>query len=1004
PLFGVGEAASAETPADAGAYDVAVPPVNKARLSSADQVTTAGATGYVRYEANTYEWVPYGGGAPRPLSTSYSGFYPMRLPDGTERVAYQPSTTTERLLDPATGTATDLTLPTGYAVLNATGTPDGWAVTAYTANLDAAGHRTGYEYHLLAVEGDAFRDVPLSGMTHNVPTARVAPTGEAAKRLVLVNTVDGRARLSLVDPTTGAVTYTADEAVGTGASPVIRYTGDAFATYADGTAKVYSMDDPQAAPRTVSLPPEAHADTTAYDVVLTDSSLLAVRHGAGYDDGQQDLLYAVPLDGGPATEALADAGAPQPAADGGAFLNAGSGTDGWDTYRIAPSGGAPTDIHPGKVVEPVRYGLSLARGELTFMEGIEDDDGGFVRRLYGQDTGVGAVPRPGSSFGFSGGNPADTCDAERHCSVALAAGSETYGTAYVHRTEDGKDAVLSTRNTLPDGVLLDSTGGRIVDESEYTALYNSGSNGKQYVISPGYRKVVLTRPIAPAALWGDTLWTATGTKGQVAQTDLRSDDTRGPIALSPVTTDAPCVIKDVQALGRWLYWSCGANGPAGVYDRTAKRSVSVPAGPALLGDGFVLRHPGDALQATDLRTGSTRTVAALPASTLPGGDRGVTWTVDRSRGQIAYIAPDTTIHLIPSGTASSPLDVLMSGMFDAPLWVLSGPAASWTYEVRKARSGALVRTITGGAERSQILAEWDGKDDAGHIEPDGRYAWTLTADPANGVGPAMRRTGAFSRYGSIEVPRDYNDEGIGDLLALTPSGRLDLRTGTGTGGVAALGPWHSSGWATGSTYIPIGDQKGSGTNDLLVRDSAGRLTRYDGSLVAFAAPTSRHTLIGGGWNIYTALTSPGDLTGDGRPDLLARDASGVLWRYDGQSTGLFAARVRIGGGWNTYNSLAGAQDLTGDGVPDLLARDTTGVLWRYDGDGKGTLKPRVRIGSGWNVYNAIVGVGDLTGDDRNDLVARDTTGALWRYTGTGKGLFAPRVKIGWGWQSYKALV
>jgi hypothetical protein len=48
----------------------------------------------------------------------------------------------------------------------------------------------------------------------------------------------------------------------------------------------------------------------------------------------------------------------------------------------------------------------------------------------------------------------------------------------------------------------------------------------------------------------------------------------------------------------------------------------------------------------------------------------------------------------------------------------------------------------------------------------------------------------------------------------------------------------------------------------------------------------------------TAVVSPGDFNGDRNPDLLARDAAGVLWLYPGLGTGQFASRVRISAGWN----------------------------------------------------------------------------------------------------------
>ncbi|MEV5277398.1 FG-GAP-like repeat-containing protein [Streptomyces sp. NPDC052811] len=251
------------------------------------------------------------------------------------------------------------------------------------------------------------------------------------------------------------------------------------------------------------------------------------------------------------------------------------------------------------------------------------------------------------------------------------------------------------------------------------------------------------------------------------------------------------------------------------------------------------------------------------------------------------------------------------------------------------------------------------------------------------------------------VWRDYNGDGKGDLLALTPGGSLTIRTGTGTGDVTQ-GP-SAPGWPTSSRYVPAGDLTNDGDNDLLVRDASGQLTRYDGAVGKPFAPGGPHLALGAGWNAYDVLTVPGDLTGDGRPDLLARTPSGDLYMYADNGAGAFKDPVKIGFGWQAYNTVIGAGDLNGDGFGDLLARDGSGVLWRYDGNGKGTFNDRVRMGAGWGVYNALAGVGDITGDGKPDLVARDTDGVLWRYPGNGAGSYTDRVRIGGGWQMYQNL-
>ncbi|HEU4676731.1 MAG TPA: VCBS repeat-containing protein, partial [Motilibacteraceae bacterium] len=112
-----------------------------------------------------------------------------------------------------------------------------------------------------------------------------------------------------------------------------------------------------------------------------------------------------------------------------------------------------------------------------------------------------------------------------------------------------------------------------------------------------------------------------------------------------------------------------------------------------------------------------------------------------------------------------------------------------------------------------------------------------------------------------------------------------------------------------------------------------------------------------GWSVMSALTGVGDLSGDGRPDLLARDAAGVLWLYPGTADGSLGARTMVGrSGWSVMSALTGVGDLSGDRRPDLLARDGAGALWLYPGTAERSLGARTLVGrSGWQVMTALVG-------------------------------------------------
>jgi hypothetical protein len=198
-----------------------------------------------------------------------------------------------------------------------------------------------------------------------------------------------------------------------------------------------------------------------------------------------------------------------------------------------------------------------------------------------------------------------------------------------------------------------------------------------------------------------------------------------------------------------------------------------------------------------------------------------------------------------------------------------------------------------------------------------------------------------------------------------------------------------------------GDFTGDGRPDLMGITSAGALYLYRGN--GTGGFTGGRTQIGAGWGGLTKAFAAGDFTGDRHPDLMGITPAGALYLYRGNGTGGFTgAKTQIGSGWNILTKVFTAGDFTGDGHPDLMGITSAGALYLYRGNGTGGFTgARTQIGSGWNTMARVFSPGDFTGDRKADLLGVTSGGALYLYRGNGTGGFlAARTQIGSGWGAY----
>ncbi|MEV7616532.1 FG-GAP-like repeat-containing protein [Streptomyces sp. NPDC089799] len=550
--------------------------------------------------------------------------------------------------------------------------------------------------------------------------------------------------------------------------------------------------------------------------------------------------------------------------------------------------------------------------------------------------------------------------------------------------------------------------GSLRASGRHMAYVRSSQQPQVAVVDLEQRKEIRTHavPDGAFALFGTALWRETKTAGTVEAVNAR---TGAPLQTVKV---AGCDIREMDAYGSSLYWKCDTE--SGVYDTGTKTTVRLPAhNRARLGNGAVVLEAGGVLKSVALRGAAATVDLGRPGSPVP--EQG--WTLDREAGRVAYADGAGAVHIVPLPVAPTEVFLLESevpagaeltaGKGWNPVFRLSKPVASWSLELKRKATGTVVRTLTGNVWDGRILAGWDGTDSAGWNVPRGDYTWSLTAKPADGLGSPLTRTGNLAVTGR-PVWRDFaGTNGQADLVVLDKDLKARMITGAGKDAYSASTSYGLTGWDPKATFVPFGDLDDDGINDRLVRDRNGVLQAQ------FAQPgkvvAARSRTVGPGWGQYDVLTSPGDLTGDGRADLIARQTtSGDIYLYAQDGKGAFKPRVRIQLNWKTYKAIVGAGDLNGDGIGEIMAVDGNGTVFRYDGVKTGTVKPRVRASAdGWAKGRTAFTVMDIDGAGGKPagIVTRNAAGdLLFSPAVTGTALLTPGTRFATGYAGFKAIL
>jgi predicted extracellular nuclease len=218
---------------------------------------------------------------------------------------------------------------------------------------------------------------------------------------------------------------------------------------------------------------------------------------------------------------------------------------------------------------------------------------------------------------------------------------------------------------------------------------------------------------------------------------------------------------------------------------------------------------------------------------------------------------------------------------------------------------------------------------------------------------------------------DFNGDGKADILwrnnnGLTLAWQMNGNTKVGEGIIRSV----TTDWKIAGT----GDFNGDGKDDILWRNVNSGLTyiyQMNGYGVVSEGVVNNNVLNtqGADWSI----AGTGDFNGDGKSDILWRNAStGSTYVYlmNGLAIDAQGEIRKVTSDW----SIAGVNDFNGDGKSDILWRNAnSGQAYIYQMNGIAVASEGV-VGVNTSDWN-IVGTGDYNGDSKADILWRNNDGS-----------------------------
>ena len=250
-------------------------------------------------------------------------------------------------------------------------------------------------------------------------------------------------------------------------------------------------------------------------------------------------------------------------------------------------------------------------------------------------------------------------------------------------------------------------------------------------------------------------------------------------------------------------------------------------------------------------------------------------------------------------------------------------------------------------------------------------------DPNAMTSPTQAPLAAETQPATTSTPRSLNLAGDAapDLVLKRSDGTVSVLP---TGGQVGFRTPVTSGanWQSYTMVVGIGDVTGDGRGDVLVRSRNGVSGVYAGDGVGHV----RGKALGLTTRFRNAnLVMPaGYWNKDRKADVIMRDArTGYLWLVKGAGGGRFGGAKLLSKSYRNFLSVTVTGDLTGDGRPDVVGLHRNHYLYLAAAKKKGKLGTLVRRGRlSSSITQILGGTRDLTGDSYGDLVIRSTSGSV----------------------------